>query len=1004
MEMEGVEQTTAVRSPAVPPPESLNQEQPPLQQHQQQQQQQQHQHQRTEQQPSPVVSEVQPPPASPAPAPAGHQTSNGVVPGAQPAAASPATRSGTPLSHPSHPSTPPVVNGQGHTPMLPLSQIADASLSASAAAAVNAVASANNAARAKEHLRWRDPITVQYDGGGVAQPAKVHTSQVQQHQQHQQPQTAPPPPTSTQLTQLPLPAPAAPPPSQQQHQTQYSHPHQHPHQHQHQHPQHQQPPAHSYQNHHPQPQHQHPHPQQHADPLPPLAHQHQHQHHQQPHPHGLPLSQHHQLQHHLPPHQQQRHRTPPAPALRQPPPFSSSSQPPSEPSTALPPLHHVAPPASSQPLPSARTIAIHAGASITNKPIIMDPPGHRAAQAQPGSPRTAGFASPSPDYARINPKFNDDCQRMVFAVQQSLPESVRRVIRDNWEKCLLGTEFHQAFILNASIHHALPSITRRAVRDFGRKMVTESREDLMDHFTVADIDAVADRIIAKASDSFLDKCLEKRLLTIEAKPLINALAKAERLGYDPADVVQEDHHERVIPQEAYPGAGPAPSTSFSQQRTSLPPQPVQSYTPPAPTTQCPRCFRTFTYPEAHSYHMRNNVCSAQPPTAEGFKHACGPCGQGFTTIEELQAHGDSRVCGGYSSKTPRGPGRPPRAAPIPQGNPVAILPSMQTPGPNGYQMQQPQPQSTPTPAQSASRRTASAVATPTGSPNPADPYAHLKPEDLAKMNAELAEAEAKYAPRFKEAEQHPDENVRRQKIEGLRNSFGTKQSMIRKKYGVRLRERRTKAEIQAEKERLGIKRAERAEREKARAAMGAVAVVSGVMSPGVKLEPSVRPAGSSGWVAANTPRASNVWEEHDAKRRRMDEAGGYQTPYKSEADDTPTRKALTVEQIGGGLSATATAATHDPTLPPPSQPAKEIQKPVQAPTNGTPDRPNTASSGTPAGDAHQVGTAAQSSRNDPINIDDDSSGSSDDEDIPSTVPPHASQGLAPHRGGAAVMS
>ncbi|KAK0620398.1 hypothetical protein B0T14DRAFT_496938 [Immersiella caudata] len=998
MEMEGVEQT-AVRSPPVPPLENLKRE--PEQQQQQQQQQQQGQTGG----PSPAVSEAQPPPS---PLPAGHQSSNGVVPGAQlgqSTAASPATRSGTPLSHPSHPSTPTVQVVNGHTSMLPLSQIADASLNASASVAVNAVAGTNNASRAKEHWRWRDPITVQYDGGGLAQPGKVVRSQE-------------PAPASAQATQLPLPPPPLPVSQQHQTQTQYPHPHPPPQQHQ------QLPPS-SHQNH--QPQHHQP-PQHRADPLPPLAH------HQHPQPHSLPLSQHHQhQQHHLPPHQQ-RHHTPPAPAPPRQPPPPFTSLPASLPPGALPPLHHVPPPASSQPLPSARTLAIHAGAAIANKPIIMDPPSRRAAQAQSGNSRSTGFPSPTPDYARINPKFNDDCQRMVFAVQQSLPESVRRVIRDNWEKCLLGSEFHQAFIplnnidsviggcafltysqLNASIHHALPSITRRAVKDFGRKMVTESRDDLIDHFTVSDLDAVVDRILAKASDSFLDKCLEKRLLTIEAKPLINALAKAERLGYDPSDVVQEDHHERVIPQEAFPGAGPATAATFAQQRPNPPPQPSQSYSPAAQTSQCGRCFRTFGYLEAYNYHVRNNVCSVQPPTSEGFKHACGPCGQGFTSEEERQAHENSRICGGYPSKTPRGPGRPPRAAPIPQGTPVTILPSMQTPGPNGYQVQQPQPQSTPTQVQSVSRRAASVVATPTGSPNPADPYAHLTPEDLAKMNAELADAEAKYAPRFKEAEQYPDENVRRQKIEGLRNSFGTKQSMIRKKYGVRLRERRTKAEIQAEKERLGIKRAERAEREKARAAIGALTGVSGVSSsPASRIESGVRPTGSSGWVAANTPRASSVWEEHDAKRRRMDEAGGFHTPYKSGADDTPTRKALSVDQIGGGLlGATATAATHDPTLPPPSQPAKvyeeakarvETHEPTQTSVNGTPERPSPASSGTPSGDAHRENTAAAPPTTQPIRID-DSSDSSDDEDIPSTLPPQQMRkSLTPHRGGAAVMS
>ena len=43
-----------------------------------------------------------------------------------------------------------------------------------------------------------------------------------------------------------------------------------------------------------------------------------------------------------------------------------------------------------------------------------------------------------------------------------------------------------------------------------------------------------------------------------------------------------------------------------------------------------------------------------------------------------------------------------------------------------------------------------------------------------------------------------------QRLEGLRNSFGTRQSIVRKKFGVRLRERRTKAEILAERERMGI--------------------------------------------------------------------------------------------------------------------------------------------------------------------------------------------------------
>ncbi len=77
--------------------------------------------------------------------------------------------------------------------------------------------------------------------------------------------------------------------------------------------------------------------------------------------------------------------------------------------------------------------------------------------------------------------------------------------------------------------------------------------------TSADIDDVADIILSKASNRFLDAALDARLRTIEGKPLINALARAERLGYEAGDLVEEDQvrgQERVIPQplEAYPGA------------------------------------------------------------------------------------------------------------------------------------------------------------------------------------------------------------------------------------------------------------------------------------------------------------------------------------------------------------------------------------------------------------------------------------------------------------------
>ncbi|KAK1825683.1 hypothetical protein QBC39DRAFT_270563 [Podospora conica] len=567
----------------------------------------------------------------------------------------------------------------------------------------------------------------------------------------------------------------------------------------------------------------------------------------------------------------------------------------------------------------------------------MDPP-RRASQAP--APPGAGFPSPLQDYARLNNKFVDDCTRLTFAVQQSVPEAVRRIVRDNWQKCLLGSEFHQAFILNASIHHATPSITQRAVRDFGRKMVAESAEELIKHFTTVDLDSIADVLLEKASDSFLDKCLAKRLLTIEAKPLVNALARAERLGYAPTDnIILEDRHERVVVQEAFPGA----KVSIP---TTAPPRPNPP--PQVPTTQlqCNRCFRTFPYQAAFDYHTQKNVCSIAPPTSRGFAHSCAPCGQGFDRIEELGLHTESKVC---STKA---------------------RPVTQTPVTNGFVPSQPRPtptQPTPTQTQSLPRRAASIAAsgTPSGSPIPSDPYAHLTPDKLEAMNEELQEAEAKYAPRFQEAELIADEKERRQKVEGLRNSFGTKQSMIRKKYGVRLRERRTKAEIQAERERLGIKRQER-EMERSFISGSPAELASAAPKP--KQPAAPRSSVGSGWTAANTPRADSIWQEHEAKRRRLDNTGEYRASPNGVDQTTPSRKLISATELGGGLAgSSATAELHDPTMPP--QPAKAYE---QSGARVQIHEPATN------GHAKQA-TAA-------ISVDDSSDDSSDDEDIPSTLP------------------
>lgn len=216
------------------------------------------------------------------------------------------------------------------------------------------------------------------------------------------------------------------------------------------------------------------------------------------------------------------------------------------------------------------------------------------------------------------------------------------------------------------------------------------------------------------------------------------------------------------------------------------------------------------------------------------------------------------------------------------------------------------------------------------SPSAADPYGHLTEEQMAALNAELLQAEEQYSGRFREAEAIADPEQRRSRLDSLRNTFGTKQSMIRKKFGVRLRERRTRAEIQAERERMGRNR-----------------LKSEARISGGEESPAPAPSTASAWTAASsrtdpTDLADNATPS--LKRRRVDEGNEYSVRQQT----GPTTK---VSEMAGGLTASsATAAVHDPTLPPPSsQPALTYQQAgarveIHLPSKSSPNKSAAASS------------------------------------------------------------
>lgn len=162
---------------------------------------------------------------------------------------------------------------------------------------------------------------------------------------------------------------------------------------------------------------------------------------------------------------------------------------------------------------------------------------------------------------------------------------------------------------------------------------------------------------------------------------------------------------------------------------------------------------------------------------------------------------------------------------------------------------------------------------PTQTPGaPSDPaYAHLDAPTYQAFLHELRQAEQKYGLRMQEAMKLP-ESERFDMLSKLKNSWNTKQSTTRKKYGIRLRDRRSKEEIEAERVRL-----------------------------------------------LGTPDGATEWMEHERAGKRPRIEGSTSSARASPAQapaptnpDTP-RKRVALSEMGGLSGSVGSAETTDPT-------------------------------------------------------------------------------------------
>lgn len=145
-------------------------------------------------------------------------------------------------------------------------------------------------------------------------------------------------------------------------------------------------------------------------------------------------------------------------------------------------------------------------------------------------------------------------------------------------------------------------------------MVKASKHQIVKHLSATDFDELDDAILPSVSNSFLDKALSRRLETISGHDLINALARAERLGYNVQDVVagnQGGRGEHVIPSLPPANNHMPPIQPYAGQyhHHGPPPPPPpphhQNHVPPPGHMQHPAHVQQPGHVQQPSHHYQN---------------------------------------------------------------------------------------------------------------------------------------------------------------------------------------------------------------------------------------------------------------------------------------------------------------------------------------------------------------------------------------------------------------
>jgi hypothetical protein len=531
------------------------------------------------------------------------------------------------------------------------------------------------------------------------------------------------------------------------------------------------------------------------------------------------------------------------------------------------------------------------------------------------------------------------------------------------------------------MHQASPETVAKAVKEFGAGLVQKSKRELIGHLSASDLDELVDLILPRASPQFLDRALARRLETIPARQLVNALARAERLGYDVHDIVQE-HNEHVIPSlqsmptqstpmppanqalsvkhhhpQPVPTQRPSPTVSNQGALASTSYAPRMALPPGPPDLVWCRCGWPCSSKDSLEYvsckshrisktfsnikqHLKKSACHKVQENDIAGRDICLYCGCRFGSTGGLLYHEKSHVCGEHTYEVGQKMRTLVDAYRAQNQSLSAVVPT-----PPVQVSSTPRTQVHPSPSQPQVGWATSTLSEPAGTPGRGqnrDPYSHLNPETLKKFKEIMRNAEAKYGGLMQEASLL-DEPERSRRLASLKNSYNTKQSTTRKKFGIRLRERRTRGEIEAEEARL-------------------FGTTSGNVTP------------SYGTPVDDSNSRPN-------KRPRTDDDEQLESLTGPNGDQENPRKRVPVSEMGGLSGSQATAELTDPTAHlDRAQPRSMPQKPAMS--NSQPKMPESPD---------RTRTSMGLTQDDPMSIDDDDDDDSSDTDsdsdgdIPATI-------------------